>query len=218
MVERRPVVWARYAMRQQRKVVLCLCVILGAVAYAGYHLAPAADDLIFSSSLLAETRSDANLGTADFLVDAGSFAGNKTYFFVRDPAISAGQPVCAGGSYGSDGPIKMQDAVWSKDGSVIAVRVQVGVSDGHKFSRYDGAFWIDAYDFRTHRAVVDGVKLAVRSQVIETLLKGRGGASPKTLSAPSIVGRSLKASERRKYDTIDKDYRPVYNSDEGVKK
>ena len=184
----------------------------------GYKLAPAAEDYLYSHSRLAETRSDANLGTAAFLVDTGSFAGNKIYFFVRDPAISSGLPVCAGGPYGSDASIQLQEAAWSKDGSVIAVRVRVGVPDGHGFSREDGAFWIDAYDFRAHRAVVEGSNIEGRSQVIATLLKERGGEGSKTLSAPSTVGKFLPASERRKYDTFDEDYRPLYNRNAGISK
>lgn len=209
---------AKSAMTQKRKVMLYLCAILAGVIVAGYKFGPATVDRFLYSSLLAETHSDANLGTADFLVEAGSFAGNTTYFFVRDPAISSGKPLCVGGPYISDGPIKMQEAVWSKDGSVIAVRVKVGASAGHGFSRYDGTFWIDAYDFRTHRAAVEGGTLEARSHVIGKLLQERGGASTKTLSSPSIVGRSLKASEWRKYNTINEDYRRLYNRDEGLEK
>jgi hypothetical protein len=205
-------------MTPQRRAVLYLCALLIGIAVVGYKLAPAAEDFLYSHSRLAEMRSDANLGTAAFLVDTGSFAGNKTYFFVRDPAISSGTPVCAGGPYGSDASIQLQEAVWSKDGSVIAVRVRVGVPNGHGFSREDGAFWIDAYDFRAHRALVEGNKIEARSQIIGSLLKERGGAGSKTLFSPSHVGKPLPASERRKYDTFDEDYRPLYNSDAGISK
>jgi len=205
-------------MTLQHKVVFCLCVILAGVGYTGYRFGRVAEDYLFSSALLAESKSPANLGTADFLVDGVSFAGNTTYFFARDPAQSAGKPVCIGGPYGSDGAIKMQEAVWSKDGSVIAVRVKVGAPAGHGFSRYDGEFWIDAYDFRAHRNIVDGAKLSARSQAIARLIKRRGGASAKILSASSVVGKSLSASERRAYDTIDKDYRSLYDAADGIKK
>ena len=204
-------------MAQQYKTVFCLCVILGGVAYTGYKFGPRVDDYFFMpTTLLAETRGTPHGGTADFLVDSGSFAGNTTYFFVRDSARSSGKPTCIGGPYSSDGSIKMQEAVWSKDGSVIAVRVKVGAPAGHGFRRYDGAFWIDAYDFHTHHAVADGSKLTARSQAIARLLKRRGGPGSKTLSSPSTVGKPLKAPERREYDRVEKDYRPLYNSDEGI--
>lgn len=205
-------------MTVQQKVVFCLCVILAGVGYTGYRFGRVAEDYLFSTALLAETKSPTNLGTADFLVAEASFAGNTTYFFVRDPARSSGKPLCIGGPYGSDGAIKMQEAVWSKDGSMIAVRVKVGASAGHGFSKYDGEFWIDAYDFRTHREMAEGAKLSARSQAIARQIKRRGGASAKTLSAPSVVGKSLTATERREYDTIDKDYRTLYNVAEGIKK
>lgn len=73
--------------------------------------------------------------------------------------------MCVGGPYISDGPIKMQQAVWSKDGSVIAVRVKAGASAGKGFRRYDGAFWIDAYDFRKHRLVSEGPTIRTRLEV-----------------------------------------------------
>ena len=204
-------------MTQRYKTVFCLCVILGSIAYTAYKFGPHIDDSLMPTALLAETRSATHAGTADFLVDSGSFAGNTTYFFVRDSARALGNPICIGGPYGSDSAIKMQEGVWSKDGSVIAVRVKVGIPAGHGFRRYDGAFWIDAYDFRTHRAVVDGSKLAARSKAIARLLTQRGGTSTHTLSAPSLVGKSLNASERRAYIPIEADYTPLYNSEAGIK-
>ena len=136
----------------------------------------------------------------------------------RDPAQSAGKPLCIGGPYGSDGAIKMQEAVWSKDGSVVAVRVKVGVSGVHRGSIYDGDFWIDAYDFHMHHAVIEGSKLDARSKAIARLMKQRSGVSSQKLSTPLGVGKSLTASERREYDTLDKDYQTLYNGPEGIKK
>ena len=43
-------------MTYHQKVVFCLCVVLGGVAFTGYKLGHLADDLLVSSSLLAETR------------------------------------------------------------------------------------------------------------------------------------------------------------------
>jgi len=206
-------------MTLQQKVVFCLCVILAGVGYTGYRFGHIAEDyLLSSSSTVVETRSPAKHGSADFLVETGALAGKSTYFFVHDAAEAAGKPLCVGGPYGSDGPVKMQEAVWSKDGSVIAVRVHVGVSGGHRFSIYNGAFWMDAYDFRTHHAVVEGNKLDARSQAIARLLKQRSGVSSQKLSAPWGVGRSLTASERREYDTLDKDYQTLFDGPEGSKK
>ncbi|MCW3054741.1 MAG: hypothetical protein JWN14_3911 [Chthonomonadales bacterium] len=206
-------------MTQQQKVVFCLCIILGGVGYTGYKFGRVAEDyLLATSSIMVETRSPAKNGSADFLVETGGLAGKSTYFFVHDAAEAAGKPLCVGGPYVSDGPVKMQEAVWSKDGSVVAVRVHIGGSGGHRFSIYDGTFWMDAYDFRTHHAVVEGSKLDARSKAIARLMKQRSGVSSQKLSTPLGVGKSLTASERREYDTLDEDYQTLYNGPEGIKK
>jgi len=205
-------------MTLQHKVGFCLCVILGGVGYTGYKFGHIAEDyLLSSSSTVVETRSPAKHGSADFLVETGALAGKSTYFFVHDAAEAAGKPLCVGGPYVSDGPVKMQEAVWSKDGSVVAVRAHVGGSGDHRFSIYDGTFWMDAYDFRTHHAVVEGSNLDARSKAIARLLKQRGSVSAQKLSTPLGVGKALTAEERRKYDTLDEDYRTLYNRADGSK-
>ncbi len=151
--------------------------------------------------MLLESSSPAHLGTAVFLINGGSFAGSDTYFFVRDAARPSANPLRIGGDYASDGPIKFQQAVWSQDGSVIAARVKVGASAGKGFSRYDGAFWINAYDFRKRQDVSEGVNIHERSKAIERLLAGRGGIGPLTLSELSQHARAAGWEEARRFDT-----------------
>ena len=188
-------------MTKRQNVALRLFVALGTLLCAGYGLNCLAN--VFSTWMLAESESPAHIGVVAILVDAGSFAGQTHYFFVRDTAKSGTTPLRVGGPYVSDGPIKLQEAVWSKDGSVVAVRVKVGESAGHGFSRYDGAFWIDAYDFRTHQAVSEGAKIRERSEAIENLFAQRGGTGVPTLSAPSTIGRSVGWLEAQAFDTSD---------------
>lgn len=204
-------------MCKQAKIVWGRWVALLVVLCVGYALFRAASGVVAASWILAETSSDTHFGTAALLVDAGSLAGNTTYFFVRDPAKSKAKPLCVGGPYISDGPIKLQEAVWSKDGSVIAVRVKVGETAGKGFTRYDETFWIDAYDFRIHRVVKVGPGIKDRSAAIKALLMERGGAGPKNLSSPSIVGRSLTPTEWRQFAPVDENYTPLYTSDAGIK-
>ena len=201
-------------MLKQPKISWGCWLALGVGLCVGYGVLRFASEAVSDSWILAETSSDTHLGTAALLVEAGSFAGSTTYFFVRDPANS--KPVCIGGPYISDGPIKLQEAVWSADGSVIAVRVKVGATAGKGFSRYDGTFWIDAYDFRKHHAVKDGLRITARSETIKDLLKARG-AGRKPLSSPSVVGRSVRWSELRQFDIIAEDYKTLYDSAEGIK-
>lgn len=154
-----------------------------------------------SSWVLAESRSPAQLGVASFLVQAGSPSGSDTYFFVRDPSARPGFPIRVGGPYISDGDVKMNKAVWSKDGTVIGVRVNVGEPSGKGFGRFDGTFWLDAYDFRKHRAVTVGKTIRERSRAIEWLFAERGGIGPQSLSAPPVVGRGIGWMESLQYDT-----------------
>jgi hypothetical protein len=196
-------------MTKRQNVALGRFVALGVLLSAGYILNCLAN--AFSTWMLAESSSPTRVGVATILVDAGpfSFAGNTSYFFVRDTAKSGTTPLRVGGPYISDGPIKLQEAAWSKDGSIVAVRVKVGQSAGHGFSRYDGAFWIDAYDFRAHQAVLEGAKIRERSKVIEHLFAQRGGIGVRTLTAPSVVGRSVGWLEAQAFDTSNANYKDL---------
>src|SRR5687768_2825731 len=79
--------------------------------------------------LKRETRSPTDLGAVSLVTDNSSFAGADAWVYATDPKKSA-VPFLLGGSYASDGPVKMQHAVWSRDGSVLAVQARVGESDG----------------------------------------------------------------------------------------
>lgn len=192
-------------MAKQQQSALWLFLTFGFIFCAGYGASRLAD--VLSPWVLAESKSPAHLGTAVFLVDAGSFGGSTTYFFVRDRARSGAAPVRVGGPYASDGPIQMQEAAWSTDGSVMAVRVEAADFDGKEISRSDGDYWMDAYDFQKHQAVSEGEKTGERSKSIERLLEARGGVSSHTLSAPTVIGRSVGWLEARAFDTSNADYK-----------
>ena len=133
--------------------------------------------------------------TALFLI-GGSLARSETYVFVRDPAVTAGKPIQVGMMYASDGPVKFREARWSQDGSVIAIRAEVGQQAGKGFSRVDGTYWTSAYDFASHRAVTGEHDVHTTSQTIMSLLADRGGAA-EPLKAVSInnAAKTLRWSE-----------------------
>ncbi len=185
-------------MAKPQKIALWFLLALGGILGTSYGWMRFADTL--SPWVLAETKSQAHKGVALFLVDAGSFAGSDTYFFVRDPAKWGTKPLRVGGPYTSDGKLRMERAVWSQDGSVIAVQVMVGQN---KPELYLGPYWVNAYDFRNHKSFVQGATVSEQSKAIAHLLAERGGTSQNILIAPSAVGQSIGLHEAAEFDTSD---------------
>lgn len=183
-------------MVKQQKIALWLLLASGGILGASYGWTRFADTL--SPWILAQTESQTHMGVALFLVDAGSFAGSDTFFFVRDPARPAMKSLRVGGPYVSDGTLKMHKAIWSQDGSVIAVQVMVGQ---HKLGLYSGPYWANAYDFRNHKTLMQGATANKRSKAIAHLLAERGGISQNILVAPSVVGESIGLYEAAEFDT-----------------
>ena len=117
-----------------------------------------------------QSQSPTAMGTAIFTKEVGP-QDSAVNFEVIDPKIGA-QPLTVG--FVGDANWKGQmprAAVWSKDGSVIAVRGA------------DFVGWSHAYDFKAHNfALSDVYPLKKRADSIEKLLKSRGGPGPKVLN------------------------------------
>lgn len=149
-------------------------------------------DPLFPLEAVKVPRPGGRDGSAVFLVDSGSVRFNDISFFVRDPrARTAARrgPVWIGGPYCRDGRIEMRDAVWTKDGSVVAVR---GVA--RNVSATDVVF-VDAYDFDQHQAVLPEDKNDVhadlnsnavrrKDRTIADLVKKRGGVGASPIPYP----------------------------------
>ena len=109
------------------------------------------------------------MGQAIFTKEIG-MQDTAIIFEVSDPKISA-KPINIG--FVGDAHWKGQPpraAVWSKDGSVIAVQDA------------ESKNWSHAYDFRTSHNFADVYPDAKRAAAIEKLLKIRGGLGPKVLN------------------------------------
>lgn len=170
----------------------CFCFVVAPIVVGVYTLNRAVSG--YSPWLLAEYRSPSGAGAAELLIEGG-LAGSSGFLFVRDADANGGKPLRVGGPYVSDGPVKFERAVWSRDGSVFAVRVGVGQQAGRGSARYDGSFWLDAYDFRSHRRCAEGATLSNRSKAVERLLASRGGAAGQPITAPSIDAKDASLRE-----------------------
>lgn len=184
----------------QRKVFLgcgaVVCVVsLASFAAYKYVLPLTAVSIMDVPPSLLKSKSSANLGTAAFLRDE-AFSNYSAYFYVFDTAKSS-KPISVGGPYASDGNVKMQNAIWSKDGSIAAVRAKVGETAGHSFSKYFGEFFVDAYDFRKHKAIGVGASTRQKSQLIKGLIAQRGGQGKIALSSPNAFTANHQVSEQQ---------------------
>jgi len=143
--------------------------------------------------------SPTHLGIALLVTDNSSFAGSGAWVYASDPKKGA-VPVLLGGSYASDGPVKMQHAVWSRDGSVLAVQARVGESRGKGFKGSYVTQYVAAYDYRQHRVLGAAEPTAEFSGRISILLRLRGGEGQVVFSTPyDASGKPVSAQEARHY-------------------
>lgn len=109
------------------------------------------------------TQSRIGVGEALFVVPPGLEGGTVT-FYVRDPESGHGRGAMRiAGPYTTES--LFQDAIWSIDGSVVAVRLHSSLP-------------VAAYDFRQHKSYTAGSGLEADAQaanVILTLVRDRGG-------------------------------------------
>lgn len=131
---------------------------------------------------LYESVSPAKLGSAIFYEDTG-FQDTIMHLYIRDnrigaKAIDMGVLSDAGGQ-----GTRPKDAVWSRDGTVIAVRTDDLVPGKKGLWVQRGVLYTHVYDFLTHSEGVPITKSAKqRSAAIKALLNSRGGEGQKVLS------------------------------------
>jgi hypothetical protein len=143
--------------------------------------------------------SPANLGTAVLVTDNTSFGGADAWVYANDPKKGA-DPVLLGGSYASDGSLKMQHAVWSRDGSVLAVQARVGESSGRGFKGTFATRYVAAYDYRQHQLLGEAEPTAELSARVSKLLDLRGGKGQIVFSTPyDASGKPMSTREARLY-------------------
>ena len=181
--------------KQYRSVILAglLLSVISLVGYGVYRL----PSLLLADAFditpdLAESISPTGLGTVSFLRESAT-TDSSVYFYVRDPARSS-KPLFAGEDplgYATDGSTEMQGAIWSKDGSVVAVRAKVGDTSGHQY----GPFFVDAYDFQSHRKVGTHLPTRQKSRVIKGLIHSRGGEGQIASRQPYNEGRSISRDQ-----------------------
>jgi len=142
---------------------------------------------------LIESKSPAGLGIAAFIVE-DAFIAKSLYFYVRDPARST-HPLFVNKSreygYASDGDVDMTQAVWSADGSVIAVRAKVGDGADKNY----GTFFVDAYDFKKHYPIGNELPVRKKSKLIKDLIRNRGGEGKIAVKEPYAEGDIITKSQ-----------------------
>jgi hypothetical protein len=117
------------------------------------------------------TKSPSGKREAVFIVES-AFIENSTYFFVRDPEWGQGDILVEiGEHYASDGGRQMHDAVWSKDGTVIAVRGEQWLSNNSA----PLVGFLEAYDFQQHKRVSSSRGHHQQDRKIQSLMTRRGG-------------------------------------------
>ncbi len=143
--------------------------------------------------------SSTKLCTALLITDNSSFGGADAWVFVIDTKKRSG-PKYLGGSYASDGSKKMDDAVWSRDGSVLAVRARVGQGSGKGFRGEFKTLFVAAYDFRGHAVVATSPDSAHNSRRITKLLAARGGLGRVVFSSPyDASGAPISSAEESRF-------------------
>jgi hypothetical protein len=184
-----------YMLRKYRKWIIAslILAIFCVSAYGAYQIYwMELRHSLDSPPELIESKSPAGLGVASFLVE-DAFIAKSLYFYVRDPARSMHPlPVNKSREYGyaSDGDVDMTQAVWSEDGSVIAVRAKV--------ESY-GTFFVDAYDFKKHQAVGNELPVRQKSKLIKDLIRNRGGEGKIAVKEPYAEGDIISESQANEF-------------------
>jgi hypothetical protein len=143
--------------------------------------------------------SPTRLGDALLITDNSSFGGADAWVYARDPK-NGPAPVFVGGSYASDGGVKMRGAVWSRDGPVVAVQAGVGESLGKGFKGSYETRYVAAYGFRRHLSLRTENPTAPFSDSIDKLLRLRGGKGLVVFATPyDASGERVSADEARYY-------------------
>ena len=123
----------------------------------------------FITHTVYKSASPAGLGVACFFKESDAMV-SVVVLYVKDYQKSRFNLIGLGELSGLESNIAPKRAVWSRDGTIVAVKAgYVGESRDIE--------WTDAYDFRLHRAYVSAT-----SMVIRDLLNSRGGEGEVILS------------------------------------
>src|ERR1019366_8222937 len=127
-------------MRKPSTIVGCV-LALGVAAWVALHFYFTAYGIGAEQALLYETSSPVDAGEALFLQE-GALQGLNIALYVRDHTRSAITPLFVAAVWYADDYPKFTRAVWSRDGTVIAIDA------GH-----DEPAWIAGYDFGHHQPI-----------------------------------------------------------------
>lgn len=178
----------------------CLGIVLFIVAWCYNTFASFTRPM---SPLKQESWSPTGQGSAVLLEECIPFlfSGTTIWIFVWDRSISA-SPIRID-EFASDGQDKWEHGVWSRDGSVFAIVAHLGEGGGKKLKKDFGAFFVTAYDFRTHRRlppVHQKISPRARSKQIATLIQQRGGPGSPVFTHPyAKSGTPLRQTEKTTY-------------------
>lgn len=140
---------------------------------------------ILSRSTVVEFRSPSQVGSAILYTEEGFQGGPATWLFIRDYARSSSKPLKLAHERNADFPL---DAVWSKDGTLLAVLSANG-SNG---------VWDCIYDFSKHRVILWGnSRSTLQDPKFLNLLNKHGGADS------SFRGQSRLIKWWERFDTGD---------------
>jgi hypothetical protein len=154
----------------------------------------------WKAPLLKRTaQSPTGAGEASLVSDNSSFGGTSAWVVVSDPQRGA-TPVLVGGCYGSDGSVKLEHAVWSRDGTVLAVQAQVGNSSGKQFVGSVQRHFVAAYDYWQHQVLAGEEPTDALSKRIARLLARRGGKGQVVFRNPyDSSGKPIPSREAQLY-------------------
>jgi|GEM_PF-4067818 len=185
-------------LRKYRKgIIICGVAIISlmAVGYAALYYITYKFWNNFYNPPATLIQSSTAQGTAYFLHQS-TLRDSSVYFYVRDPARFS-HPFAVGNrpyGYATDGEIFMEQAVWSRDKSVIAVRGDIQDNDHNK--NY-GTLFVDAYDFKNHQEVGRGLAAHPKSLAIKRLLEQRGGGG--SIVDPYSEGKDISQNKEKEF-------------------
>lgn len=144
----------------------CLAAIIGVIVVVVFVLPLWCK---FITHTVYKSASPAGLGVACFFKESDATV-SVVVLYVKDYQKSRFNLIGLGELSGLESNIDPKRAVWSRDGTIVAVKAgYVGESRDIE--------WTDAYDFRLHRAYVSATSMAIRD-----LLNSRGGEGEVILS------------------------------------
>ena len=145
----------------------CLAAIIGVIVFVFFIVVLGWK---FTSHTVYKSSSPAGLGIACFFKENNAMV-SVVVLYVKDYQKSRFNLIEVGELSGLESNIDPKRAVWSKDGTIVAVK------SGYVEERRTDIEWTHAYDFRLHKAYGNAT-----SMVIRELLNSRGGEGEVVLS------------------------------------